>query len=76
MKGFLVREASQMPHGILLPGSPGNDAWRHQEENQELRTNTQRHETASVWESGETWAEMSVVRIPAPAWPFGSWDLL
>lgn len=31
---------------------------------------------ASVWESGETWAEMSVICTPAPACPFGSWDPL
>lgn len=67
MKRFLVHEAGQMPHVILLPGSPHNDAWRHQEKSQDLRTYMQRHETASAWESRQTWAEMSMVYIPAPS---------
>lgn len=71
MKGFPFCGASQMMHSILLSGSPRSDAWRHRENSQEL---TQRYETASAWESGETWEEMSVVCIPVPAWPFGSWD--
>lgn len=70
-KGFSGLEASQMPHGILLPGSPCNDAWRQQEKRQELKTNTQ---TASAWKAGETWAEVSLGCIPAPAQPFGSWN--
>lgn len=65
MKGFPLRKAGQMPHSILLPGSPCNDArrhqksqelrtdaWRHQEKTQELRTDTEGHEMASVQESG------------------------
>lgn len=45
MKGFLVCEASQMIHRILLSGSPRSDAWRHWENSQEL---TQRNETESL----------------------------
>jgi len=67
-------EAGQMLHRILLPGSPRDDGWRHQEKSQERRSYVQRHEATRVQASGETWAEMSMVCIPAPAWPLGSWD--
>lgn len=42
MKGFLVCEASQMMHSILLSGSPRSDARRHRESSQEF---AQRYET-------------------------------
>ena len=59
MKGFPVFEASQMIHSILLSGSPCSDAWGHRENSQEL---TQRYETASAYESRETWK-----KCPLPA---------
>lgn len=66
MKGFPVHEAGQMLHSILLPGSPCNDAWRHQEKSQEPRTYTRWQVSGSLGRPGQKCLLSASQPQPAP----------